>query len=653
VTAAGRVRAPVTSRLSDAARSLRSRETAAFAIVLALIFGFYLWTATSSGNPVRFGQNGGDRYNLLSDAFLDGRASLLIKPDPGLVNLPNPYDPEANAQYRAGGVVHDLSLYNGRFYMYWGPTPAATLFIPFRILPFGDMPENLAVVLFSFAGLLFSVALMRFLVRRYLPDTPTWLQLVGVAALGFVNVAPFIMRRPSVYEVAISSGYCFLFAGLYFLATGVLREKPSLWRLGAGSLSLGLATGSRYDLAVVAVALVAVVLWFLRARLRGWSRDALRLAAVAAGPLAACLLLLAAYNYARFDSLTEFGLQYQLAGVETRLKDAFNPAYLPPGLWFYILAPMRFSLAFPYLQLPPPPGYPGTLPSGYDGVEVTTGVLTGAPIVLALFAVPFFWKQWGRLRELRWIIVLLAALGLTLAVFLAFTLWGATMRYEMDFLPMLLVAALLAWFALALEVRPKLTHYRLVTIAGVVLVAFSVCVGVAISFVGYDKNLFRANSPGTYETLEDITSPLPTVVTMFMGRPAIADIDAPNGVASTQPNYVKFDVKDAGFWLDVRPATIKIVSPSDQVALLQGVVVKGPDMPRGTQATLVATSSRTDAVRRVPVTNGYLALPLDLRRGLNRVTVRLEVVRTPSGKRELLGRVVGMGALRVSEQPQQ
>src|SRR5207253_27783 len=120
-----------------------------------------------------------DYYNLQSDAFLDGHLSLLVRPANALLALPDPYDPVANGPYR----LHDLALYKGRYYLPWGPTPALTLFIPFRLLGLGDMPENLAVVLFSLGGLVFSVLLLKLLVRRYLPGTPRWLELVGISAL--------------------------------------------------------------------------------------------------------------------------------------------------------------------------------------------------------------------------------------------------------------------------------------------------------------------------------------------------------------------------------------------------------------------------------------------------------------------------------------
>jgi hypothetical protein len=594
-------------------------------LILMAVLGFYLWTASSSGNPFRFSHNADDRYNLLSDSLLDGRASLELDPPEGLLALPNPYDPVANQQYRDPDLVQDLSLYKNRFYMYWGPTPAVTLFIPFRALPFGDMPENLAVVIFSFVGLLFAIALMRFLVTRYLPDTPAWMQIVAFVGLAFANVAPFLLRRPSVYEVAISAGYCFLFAGLFFLATGFLRERLSWPRLALGSLCLGLATGARttLGLSVLVLALLALLAWRSR-RPEGSTRDVRAILALLA-PFAFCLVLLVGYNFARFDSLTEFGLRYQLAGFEVAQKDTFNPAYLAPGLWYYLFTPVRASLLFPYLFLPPPPDYPGSLPSGYDGVEITGGILPNAPIVLMLVALPFLWRRNEHMNDLRWLIAGIAVLGIAIVLLLSFTLWGTSMRYEVDFASLLLVPALLAWFALARTWRSSRRRYRFVAVLGSVLVLYGAIVGVAISFTGYAQYLLRSGQPDTYRALEDVTSPLPTLATMVKGRPAMTEVANPSGVEERRPGYTTFDVSGVSFWMDLNPVTARIVSPGDERATLRAVLGKGPNTRPRARVRLVATSSRNDTRVRVPVRGGLQEIPIALERGLNRITLRLEV----------------------------
>jgi hypothetical protein len=588
--------------------------------LLALVFAFYLWTASSSGNPIRFSDGATDYFNLQADAYLDGDLRLPIEPGPELLALPNPYDPVANAPYR----VHDLALYEGEYFLPWGPTPALTLFIPFRVLPFGDMPENLAVVLFAFAGLVFSLLTLRFLVRRFFPATPRWIVLVAGAALAFGNVAPFVLRRPAVYEVAISAGYCFSSAALYLLLSGALAARASPLRLGLGSLCLGLALGARPNLVVAGLGLVAVWLYLV------WRRRALgrlRAALLLFGPVTVCGALLLVHNYARFDKATEFGLTYQLAGVETRTKETFEAGYVVPGLYFYLLAPARLSLDFPYVHLPPPPGYPGDVPAGYDGVEITGGVVPTLPIVLVLLPVAVLAAR-GRLqtgREVWAVIAGLALVGVAIIATLSWALWGTTMRYEMDFASFLLLAALLAWLALLWSRRASLRGRRLLAAGGTALVAWGALVGVAISMTGYYDSL-RTGEPGTYRALERFFSPLPTLVTMAIGRPVLVDVLNPNGYGAAV-TYGTAGAGAATFAMNAQPTTIEIVAPKDEVVGLEATVRRGGSAALGSRLVVTATSRDNDGTARHQVRDGPARIPISVGRGWNEI--ELQVTETP------------------------
>ena len=86
------------------------------------------------------------------------------------------------------------------------------VYLPLRTVGV-HVSSNVAAALLMSAGFLFALALMRFLVARYRPRTSTTTQALAAVLLGFANAAPFLLRRPAVYEVAIAGGY--LLAGLY------------------------------------------------------------------------------------------------------------------------------------------------------------------------------------------------------------------------------------------------------------------------------------------------------------------------------------------------------------------------------------------------------------------------------------------------------
>ncbi len=159
-----------------------------------------------------------------------------VDPDPRLLSLPDPYDPSVNAPYR----LHDASLFNGRYYLYYGPTPALVLFVPFKIATGLDLPQPMTIAFFCSAGLLFAFLLLEHVTRWSLARSPsTLVRVTALLTLGLSSTVPFLLRRPDMYEVAIASGYAFVFASAWAYAVGGLTDRPRIGWLALGSALLG------------------------------------------------------------------------------------------------------------------------------------------------------------------------------------------------------------------------------------------------------------------------------------------------------------------------------------------------------------------------------------------------------------------------------
>src|SRR5262249_37082907 len=148
--------------------------------------------------------------------------------------------------------------------------------------------------------------------------------------------APFILRRPAVYELAITSGYFYFFASVYLLLTGLFGEQTSSWRLAAAAVCLGLSLASRPNYVVaVLLALGAAGSWLV------WgdsSRTPARLRQLLALvlPLAVLAMILPTYNYLRFDNIFEFGQHFQLESL--RMGKFFSFAYFRHNFRAYLLS---------------------------------------------------------------------------------------------------------------------------------------------------------------------------------------------------------------------------------------------------------------------------------------------------------------------------
>jgi len=585
---------------------------------LAVVLLFYAWTASGIPDtfPSKMSVNGEDYFNLQADAFREGQVSLLVKPSPQLLALPDPYD---GAKSAVAFRLHDLSLYDGKYYLYWGPTPVLTLFLPARLLLENNLSEEAAAVIFSFAGLLGALGLLALLTRRHLPGTPRWMLALAGLSLALSSVVPYMLRRATVYEVAIAAGFCFVMWGVLLIFAGALRERVSWWMLGAGSLALGLAAGARPSLAIAGVLPVIVLLALARRPDLRERRMRVKAAALLLGPVGACGVLLLIYNQVRFDSFTEFGLAFQLNDLDPYGRGSFS-SYAVPNAYGYLLAPAWLNLNFPFVHAPPPPSFPWTIPDGY-GVEPVQGLLPNVPIVLALLpGLPLAVRARDRARGLWFPLVLLTLLGGLLLLPSVVLLFGATLRYAVDFTSLFLIAGLLSWFLLH-RLAGRRWLRRAVAAAGTALIGWGAVVGVAISLTGATDGL-RASHPSTYRDLEDTFAPLPTAATMLADHPIITEALDPGTPVNAEVHYGTAGAgKNLGFLVADAPATVEITSPDSRGAVLRATAAAqrlpgGPPPPP--RLSLVYGPEGAPPATAL-VGGGQLDLPLRLHRGINRV----------------------------------
>jgi hypothetical protein len=599
--------------------AVRPRDAVAV-LVLICAGAFYMWTAATS-IAFDFGPVNQDVYNLMATGFLHGHTYLPVPVPSGLAHLANPYDPAQNASYQAG--YHDLSLYHGRFYSSWGPSPAL-LFMLFRITPF-PLSASFAVALYAFVGLSCAVALMRLLFARLIPEAPGWLFVIAVIGLALSNTVPFLLRRPAQYEVAIAGGYCFVMAGLLLIVAATAARPARWWRLALGSLLLGLAIAARPSLVVAGVVPVAAAACLIKRRGAPY-----RVLVPALLPVVLCGLALAAYDQVRFHSPTEFGQHYQLATIDVEHKAVDKLGYVPPGVFSYLLIPPRVSLTFPNFFLQTSNEYPGPLPAGYSGtpgvpIEPAGGVLPTMPITVLLvaLAVPPLWRR-KRSRAPVAAAAALTVLALGIIVILSYGLWGTTQRYEVDFATYLLIAAYLVWAVLWARSSRRWLRWT-IGVLGAVLTAVGVAVGVGTSFQGY-ANLLELEHPGTYRTLEDLSSPAPTLATVLVGHPVLTEVDGPV-VALPALDYNNFGEAGASAWLGTAgPVTVTVIAPGSRHLSLKATAVPAPGAPSLTSAAVTVTSPGQREVS-VPLSSAAVRLPLAVHLGLNRIRLNLTAPR--------------------------
>ena len=457
------------------------------AAVCVVVIGVYA-CAAPLGKLESLSANPADTYyDLLVQGFRDGHLSVKKEVPPGFARLADPYDPIANRPYR--GLPHrmsDLSYYKGRLYLYFGVTPALILFWPYAALTGHYMFDREAVTIFCAVGILVSLGLLRALWRRYFADVSVAVVVACALALGLATGVPVLLPKSDIYQVTISCGYM-----LAMLALGgvwcALHESERRWRWLAGaSLAYGLAVGARPSLVFGAVILLVPVAQAWRER-----RQIGALLLAATGPIILIGFGLMLYNSLRFDNPFEFGQRYQLGGKRQLTLQFFSLRYLWFNFRVNFLEPARWSARSPFVhEITAPP-----LPAGYFAVEEPFGVLTNIPLVWLALAVPLAWRN-RSVQEasiLRWFVTAVALLFGTCALTLGLY-FGAAFRYEVDFLPALVLLAVIGVLGLERVLADQPVWRRAVLWGWGLVLGFSVVFNVLVSVENY---AYAACSLGT------------------------------------------------------------------------------------------------------------------------------------------------------------
>jgi len=426
-------------------------------------------------------------YNQLVRGFRSGQLNLKREVPPGLTKLADPYDPAANISYRRGDRLHDVSYYKGKLYLYFGVTPALVLFWPYAVLTGHYLFHKQAVAIFCAVGFLASVALLCVLRRRYFPEVGGYVVVAGALALGLATGVPVMLQRPEVYEAPISCAYAMVMLALGGIWCALHDPARRYGWLAAASLAYGLAVGARPNmLPGAAILLVPVLHAWISAPDRDERRWPVfaRMLAAAVMPILLIGFGLMLYNYLRFDNPLEFGQHYQLAQNQVhKMPHMLSLNYFWFNFRVYFLQPIHWGGPFPFVDGLMDGLYFPPAPAGYLGIEYPIGVLTNLPLVLMALAVPLAWKKRtaGEQSVLRLYMAVLVVFFVISALTLCL-LSGACLRYQVDFVPALVLLAMGGVLGLERDLTAKPWWRGVGRCAWIGGLLFSVMVNLLVSY---------------------------------------------------------------------------------------------------------------------------------------------------------------------------
>jgi hypothetical protein len=471
----------------------------------------YVWIITIG--RIEKWPSGKDYYWILSQAFKQGQTYLLVEPNPELMKLENPYD---FRQRRGLEYLWDTTLYNGKYYLYWGPAPAVLGVIVSSIT---SKPVTDTGLVFSFVigTALFSVLLLRDIYRKY--QIPAWLFWGGVFSATVNIPLIWMLTRTKFYEVSISGGQFFLMAGFFALFRAFRNSSPHKGYIFFSAIAFGLAGATRINLLPSVVFLAAVI--FLRIYVVNQRKINISIPAFAAAfiPLALIACSLFWYNYDRFGSIFEFGHRYQLTGaaLTSDYKDISSVKYIIPNLYTYVFRLPALTREFPFINIPwvEQKMWPSFihLPEHYYYTEPVAGILFVVPLIglTTLLLMRLFWlfingdvslmgskenidkepSSWFGWAMLGYVVI---------QFFILLIFVSSAMRYLLDVSPALIVLSTIFVNYHTRSVEKKPYWVKIISYAWILAVILTVVSGFFIGFTG-DRNIFLNQNPQLYYRL--------------------------------------------------------------------------------------------------------------------------------------------------------
>lgn len=467
--------------------------------VLTFVFIVYAWFITF-GTFTEW-RASTHYYSLLADAFEKGQLNVDLDPGATLLGLEDPYNPDIGRAI--DDDIWDMSFYNGKLYLYWGPVPSLIL-LPFQLISNKQFQDIYLVYFFFCALLLFNTLLIIKLWRLLYRDVPIYNVILSILVIGLILPVLWSINIPNVYVAAIGAGQFFLMGGTYFVLIGFEKSLNKFYLFLAG-LFWACAVGSRAMNVLPLLLIVPLtLLWMVRISPKPFSwKQTISPWLALISPLVAGAILIGWYNWARFDSPFEFGFRYQLTihNLNKISSLTFQPDYLLPNLYAYVLQPFEFISEFPFIQ-------PVTIAQLFEAFRITppkifySGLVTGFFIYgpFLLFAFFSFRQIYRNLKEkspsnnLYQIIVYILTIGFLINFLSLLFFFFGQLRYSVDFISQITLLAILGyWEVIHLKLKANDLRSKSILFTANLFIIFTIAVSLLLSFTSETGRFMRYN----------------------------------------------------------------------------------------------------------------------------------------------------------------
>lgn len=399
--------------------------------------------------------SGNQMTQELVDAFERGQVSLIDEVPQELLALDNPYDwsqrMELSVPYK-----WDHLLYNGKYYSYYGIGPVLTLFLPYHVITGYYFSAPLAVILFNLIGTLFLCLCYLSVIKNWFRKLPCNLTILGMLLIVFGSGILCNIICPQFYEIAQASGFCFTVIGFYFMVNSGIFQKKTIKKqmLFWSAVFMSLAVLSRAVSALYAMIMVVWVCYGLVQNDKEKGKqigERIKFLAMALAPYAVFGLIQMAYNYARFGSPLDFGIQYTLTIYDYSATEISLALVMVSIVNFFMAMPI-INTTFPFIH----ENFDNLNLNGYYFIASrdAIGIIPRVLPLLSLLYTPKAAKQFSKKDKIKYVFIWFIPVVIFPVIIVAMTWqYGYCQRYVCDFAWEMILGALVLAFYMYLTIK--------------------------------------------------------------------------------------------------------------------------------------------------------------------------------------------------------
>ncbi|HEY5983184.1 MAG TPA: hypothetical protein VIU38_06895 [Anaerolineales bacterium] len=131
-------------------------------------------------------------YDQLATSFRHGQLDIQAQLDPRLLALQNPYDPDNRKTIQGLDAIWDMTLYDGKIYLYFGAAPALLLAAAKTMFSV-SVPDATLAFIFLTGLFLVETMLILFIRRHFFPHAPAWTLALALLVAGLIHPVPWML----------------------------------------------------------------------------------------------------------------------------------------------------------------------------------------------------------------------------------------------------------------------------------------------------------------------------------------------------------------------------------------------------------------------------------------------------------------------------